>query len=1598
MAQKPTEGLKENIDKEIRNQYIEENNSNPNYTFDKFQKEINTRKFNNLNRLELLFKIEAYIIIYLYGYKVFNSDTLNRYLEESLKDIVKNAKDNSELGTKNLSDTKKDVNCSKEKEQYYKQQIDKIKEELDKFIQNLVNKVTEQKKDLTNVSDLLNLPSDLKLEQIYNYLTDKYNNNQKLLNDSRECLDTFIETNEDTDGYIKYSKDFSKIFTKFINETIDLLNSDLLNMKYLMSLKENPDFKNKELNDLKFTDEEYNAIKTNIKDLNRVLKECKSILEELNATLSSNSVDNIKVKLQSSLDKFDELNKLTNQIIFKFKSIFVSNAKIDPELNYQYARYIELLISKKLYNTVNLSNDTQTGGNLDNPQATALYSQTRLSDAEATALYSQTTPELSQQTDVSDVSDVSDESQVLNRPQVSNQPETRLSDAEAAALYTISISGNTKKQIIDIISKIIDNKQQYKIPENLYDIYPELKFLQKISEITNIRRESTETTNVPNASIHDINVAIKDQVNFLVSIIEREANKYSDKQKEKLLTVLEEIKNSISLTGGGLLTPNYPKVGWDKLRSAILDIEENKKNYPLKLRIIYYFLDKNEASYYAIENGLINNSGLKIPDFNPNIDDEQYTKLIYEAFILNALFSINTSKKIEEEGVETDENIVKICKMTPKQVLGIILYEFTKNKQEKKSLGKSLMSFFKTNCDGQPEKDFITDFTTILEEYSDKCTIDKREFTSGDANELKKPDDLIPLIEFKDSINNSTDSTLENLLSKTPNELLKDKIFKDTTYKLLVNSLKKPDGFSKYKTYWDSTVKLYIEALIYKRQLESALDESLKKVQEESKNLEQILKNAKENDPSANKKFLENINKQEGGEQPVDKTKYLDVGNIEGHNLEISSLGVIKPGDKDKLKDYLAALRKLEKWLHTSKYSITETTSVRKINDLIDLYFKTEFPDVEDKSASIKGLSSVFDEEFGDFGKDLIEKYKPNLYIKEKEKKKNIPAFKDVENKRKRVDRDIYELANAEKTIQSSLGSLSTILPSDPNQIKKVLKLARNTFYYNKLPYEIEYNPGNAAIDQETRVGGNGNTQFLEGFIDVLDNYSPIQQTGGGYTENKESANLNSLLKRIENLEKLLEKETMGGAEESKPTEPDKPEPPANKAVNAAQQKIEKVESIKKEIRAINESLSNIESTYTNVYESLIDDSKEDSSRLPTIIKAYQNTEASDKDKTKKYQDTIVEKVKVFESGKEWLKKTTDELRSIKDKTNTIYKDIIDLLKGLQKTSVTMKQIDEVKVLFEGSLKPEKQEEGTEKYYQSKGILFAIEKLKTNIINNFEKYSSLAKGIAESIIKQREVAEKEKIRQEELDRRYGRRVGGGIMTGGEDTLSIKQLFDFIEESFDKADPILTGISDINKRNADPAYAASVTEPSLFAQLYNKYVDQKSTEGNLIATYNFVEGLKASSLLPEQVLKINSTDKIIFVFVTLFIRTFVVTMVEYLIRKDFIKNITFTLLAYFVFYAIVFGAIILLINSDAYRMRIVFNYMNLNGNTSGVLTHITAFFGLSVITFFINTKLNPDLMKPPPGNLSDQEKISLMYKFEMISMIIWFFLLMIIILF
>jgi len=743
-------------------------------------------------------------------------------------------------------------------------------------------------------------------------------------------------------------------------------------------------------------------------------------------------------------------------------------------------------------------------------------------------------------------------------------------------------------------------------------------------------------------------------------------------------------------------------------------------------------------------------------------------------------------------------------------------------------------------------------------------------------------------------------------------------------------------------------------------------------------------------------------------------------------NTEIVLLSDINNNSKE-FEKYLKELTQLQKWLIKMGYKINSTDS--DINTIagnyIKTYFKTAYPHVNDPNkdlqihTSLFGLSSNFEE----MGEDFIKKYKPKQFLVELQRKIDPDSYKIIKDLYNQWLIKEHELIESEKLFLKDLASLATILPSEKTSLESVLKLIRNYFEFNKLQYEITTTKDNPSIDQKTN-------------------------RGGGYKTYNNNNNLNNLLERLEKLENIVSNKIdkidkiEGGAngeninkdppsEKAKPQEDNNlpaaaPSIPTNEILEKSKKVLELIDTIKKNIKTYNESISNIDSTYTKVYSKLLDDDNADdtdtSKNRNKLFIAIENYLSISKDPSKAGNKQSLEQEinsygKELESGKEWIKTVDEELKKNKILLNEIYKQVTNLLKSEQKTKELTDKLETIKKLFEGDDTIKEKDDTNIKFYQGKGLTSTIEILRTKITNNYQKYNSKAKGIIESIEKENKKelelkkATNPQIRGQSMPQQIvvaaPQNVGVGgadeVSKGGADEVSksgtvgnsVETIFGFLNTLQDSLKDSLDPLAKKYKNSADPLFSSTLSEPSIFAKLYNKYIDDKQSKGDLIASNNFVESLRSNSLLPTDVLKINSTDKIIFVFVTLFIRLITVTVVETMITKNLIKNITFSLLVYFVLYTTLLAGAIALVNYDTYRMRIVFSYLNLNGNKPGIYAHISTLFIISFLIFYMNTQLNPDLMKQPAGNLSDQDKVSLMYKFEIISMITWFFLLIII---
>ena len=246
------------------------------------------------------------------------------------------------------------------------------------------------------------------------------------------------------------------------------------------------------------------------------------------------------------------------------------------------------------------------------------------------------------------------------------------------------------------------------------------------------------------------------------------------------------------------------------------------------------------------------------------------------------------------------------------------------------------------------------------------------------------------------------------------------------------------------------------------------------------------------------------------------------------------------------------------------------------------------------------------------------------------------------------------------------------------------------------------------------------------------------------------------------------------------------------------------------------------------------------------------------------------------------------------------------------------------------------------------------------------------------------------------------------------------LFAFIEELkplFDSDDDNAVGSNNASGKK----YSENET---LYEQIWNEYNDgikayYNNEKGKNPLTYiNEGEKLKNKLILydldPEIVLKITFQDKVVFLGLMFLIRTIIMVLFEFLIDYNLIKSLRYAILIYATLYILILLLFIVFINLDSYKLRIVFNYLNMHINTPGIILHVMLFiiFSLLVIVIiqtdnFVNNlgdildytyiynyiyTFNFDniLSGEFENNLTKEEKIKLQYRLDIISMLIFIF--------
>jgi len=208
--------------------------------------------------------------------------------------------------------------------------------------------------------------------------------------------------------------------------------------------------------------------------------------------------------------------------------------------------------------------------------------------------------------------------------------------------------------------------------------------------------------------------------------------------------------------------------------------------------------------------------------------------------------------------------------------------------------------------------------------------------------------------------------------------------------------------------------------------------------------------------------------------------------------------------------------------------------------------------------------------------------------------------------------------------------------------------------------------------------------------------------------------------------------------------------------------------------------------------------------------------------------------------------------------------------------------------------------------------------------------------------------------------------------------------------------------------------------SIYNTIWNDYVKETKkvkskgiTIDSLKQDNRLYERFRMSDLDPQEVLKITFQDKVIFICIILIIRTFAMVLIEFLIEYNIVSTLSRGIFVYSIIYILLVVCSVILINYDSYKLRIIVNYLNLHINSSNIFFHILLFIlFIGLILIIINDNDNnlkniDNLLNytyiykyiyeaAEKSNetssllLSQKEKLKLQYRMDIITMIIFIF--------
>jgi hypothetical protein len=385
------------------------------------------------------------------------------------------------------------------------------------------------------------------------------------------------------------------------------------------------------------------------------------------------------------------------------------------------------------------------------------------------------------------------------------------------------------------------------------------------------------------------------------------------------------------------------------------------------------------------------------------------------------------------------------------------------------------------------------------------------------------------------------------------------------------------------------------------------------------------------------------------------------------------------------------------------------------------------------------------------------------------------------------------------------------------------------------------------------------------------------------------------------------------------------------------------------------------------------------------------------------------------------------QAQKLKEQLDKQLKDLNDIIKYL----ISSNKQEYLKELVD--VQKEFKDYNKEKEYTD-NILSIIVNEEDELKKQLEKNSNIKKILSDK-------AEQDRmLLQRDLD--YGRKSpirpsGGSInrrkkMSGGErkSNKHYEDKYSQLKKLNERIDALIKKIAETEGKEDDDKDPFSkkigifgVTDDdynSIYNNIWNDYKKEMNkikskgvSMSSLKQDRRLYERVKENNLDPQDVLKITFQDKVIFICIILIIRTFAIVLIELLIEYNIVSTLNRGIFIYSVLYMLLLLTGLLIINYDSYKLRILVNYLNIHINSSNIFFHVLLFcIFIGLILIIINDDDNnlksidnifnytyvykyiyEIAEKSNPSShllLSQKEKLKLQYRIDIVTMIIFIF--------